>query len=362
MPAFSRLVVALAFLTALGTFYEARTGYNAFYVWSAKVLHPLATVPHAPTEIHPRYGSKTVVGPTQHGLALASMLSVGLPFAVLPLLKARTPGRRLSYLLVIGLILAADLTTYRKTASFAPLAAFIVLAAYKREILRWAPIAVIVLVPVIHFASPGALGGVTQIFPSSSHGDYTDGRAGDYSAVTPDILNNVILGRGFDTLDTSNFRSYRILDNEYLDILFVVGVVGLLSYLGIVFAALMTAHGVIRRGGERAPPALAAAAGCAAFGILSGTYDAMGFPQAVYSFLFAAGLIAVAASKRGRARPPQVDGLPRIPHWGGPIFTSGRRRTGSPLRRAPLFDSIRRRSGGSESEAENLDHGPQVDE
>ena len=48
---------------------------------------------------------------------------------------------------MIGLILAADLTTYRKTATYAPLAAFIVLAAYKRQILRWTPIAIIVLIP-----------------------------------------------------------------------------------------------------------------------------------------------------------------------------------------------------------------------
>ena len=39
---------------------------------------------------HPsEFGSKIVVGPTQHGLALASMLTIGLPFAVLPLLEAR---------------------------------------------------------------------------------------------------------------------------------------------------------------------------------------------------------------------------------------------------------------------------------
>ena len=59
----------------------------------------------------------------------------------------------------------------------------------------------------------------------------------------------------------------------------------------------------------RAPPALAAAAGCAAFGLLSATYDAAAFPQAVYSFLFAAGLTAVLASKRAnrsRPRPPIV--------------------------------------------------------
>jgi hypothetical protein len=308
MPAFSRLILGLTCLTALGTFYESRTGYNVFFVWSGQLLHPIASVGASPTVIHPKFGAKTVVGPTQHGLALASMLTIGLPFAVLALMQARERAQRLRYLLMVGLIMAADLTTYRKTATYAPLAAFIVLAVYKRQLLRWAPVAIIVLIPVIHFISPGALGGVTKIIPSSSNGDYTDGRAGDYAAVAPDILNNVIIGRGYGTMDTLNWRSYRVLDNQYLGTLFVVGVVGLLSYLAIVFMALMTAHRVIKRGGVRAPPALAAAAGCAAFGMVSATYDAAGFPQAVYSFLFAAGLIAVAGSKRTHGASAPADG------------------------------------------------------
>jgi O-antigen ligase len=234
------------------------------------------------------------------------MLTIALPFAVLPLLEARRPSERLRYLLVIGLILAADLSTYRKTAIYAPIAAFIVLIAYKRQLLRWTPIAIIVLIPLIHFASPGALGSIKQIVPTSSGADYTDGRAANYSAVAPDILNNVIIGRGYGTLDTANWRTYRILDNQYLDTLFVVGVVGLVAYLAIVFTAIMTAHRVIKRGGLRASPTLAAAAGCAAFGLVSATYDAGGYPQAVYSFLFAAGLIAVAASKRMQSQPAQA--------------------------------------------------------
>ena len=303
MPAFSRLILGLTCLTALGTFYESRTGYNVFFLWSSQLLHPIATVLPSPTVIHPRFGAKTVVGPTQHGLALASMLTIGLPFAVLPLLSARRGMQRLRYLLMMGLILAADLTTYRKTATYAPLAAFIVLAAYKRQILRWTPVALIILIPLIHVISPGALGGVTKVVPSSSGADYTDGRSVDYAAVAPDILNNVIIGRGYGTLDVTNWRTYRILDNQYLGTLFVVGAVGLAAYLAIVFCAMMTAHGVIKRGGIRAPPALAAAAGCAAFGLVSATYDAAGFPQAVYSFLFAAGLIAVAASKPTQSQP-----------------------------------------------------------
>lgn len=324
VPAFSRLIMALACLTAVGVIYQSRTGTNLFFSWSSMLLGPLAIVEKPPV------GDVTAIisGPTQHGLALASMLTIALPFSILPLLEARETGQRLKYLLVIGLILGADFSTNERTAIFAPVAAIIVLAAYKRQILRWAPLAIIVLIPVIHFASPGALGNVTSILPTSGgSADYTDGRAGDYAAVAPDILDNLILGRGFGTMNTQNWRTYRILDNQYLDTIFVVGVVGLVAYLAIVFCAMMTAHGVIKRGGVRAPPALAAAAGCAAFGLVSATYDAAGFPQAVYSFLFAAGMIAVLASKRDQPRATQAV----IGHAGS---TSGRLRSSSvPVRR-----------------------------
>jgi hypothetical protein len=320
VPAFTRLVMALACLTAVGVIYQSRTGNNLFFSLSGTLLGPFAQVAAAPTD-----NAKLIIsGPTQHGLALASMLTIALPFAVLPLLEARRPSERLKYLVIIGLILAADFSTHEKTGTFAPIAAFIVLAAYKRQILRWMPLAIIVLIPVIHFASPGALGGIGEILPTStSQADYSDGRAYDYPAVAPDILNNLILGRGYGTMNTQNWRIYRILDNQYLGTLFQVGVIGLISYLAIVVFGMVTAHGVIRKGGVRAPPALAASAGCAAFGLLSATYDAAAFPQAVYSFLFVAGLLAALASKQAQ---PQL-----VPAAAAPVgSTSGRLRTAPP--------------------------------
>lgn len=320
VPAFTRLVMALACLTALGVIYESRTGVNLFYSLSSSVLGSFAQVAAPPTD-----NAKLIIsGPTQHGLALASMLTIALPFAVLPLLEARRPGQRFKYLVMIGLILAASLSTHEKTGMLAPIVAFIVLASYKRQILRWMPVAIIVLIPVIHVAAPGALGGVNALIPgASSQADYSDGRAYDYPAVAPDILNNLILGRGYGTMNTQNFRIYRILDNQYLGTLFEVGVLGLISYLAIVVFAMVTAHGVIRKGGVRAPPALAASAGCAAFGLLSATYDAASFPQAVYSFLFVAGLIAALASKPDQ---PQLTPAPAM-HVGS---TSGRYHTALP--------------------------------
>ena len=351
MAAFARLILILTCLTALGTLYEAHTGYNVFYLWSAKLLSPIASVAPPPTHIHPLYGRKIIVGPTEHGLALATMLTVALPFAVLPLLETRRTGERLFYLMVIGLILAADLSTAEKTAMFAPLAAFSVVMAYKRQLRRWAPVAVIALVPVIHFAAPGALGGVKNILPitSTSNSDYTDGRASDYSAVAPDILNNLVIGRGYGTLDAHNWRWYRILDNEYLGELFGVGFVGLLAYLAVVLTPLTTAHGVIKAGGVRAPPALAAAAGCAAFGVVSATYDAMGFAQAPYTFFFVAGLIAVAASERTESqRSPESWLMDVLRHRAeSRIVTAGR--PGSPRFRTVHLPADPTDRGGGEA-------------
>jgi O-antigen ligase len=298
IPAYTKLILTLTCITALGTLYEAHTGYNVFYLWSAKILKPIASVLPPPTAINLSYGRPTVVGPTAHGLAVTSMLTIALPFAVLPLLQAKTLRKRLGYIIVIGLILAAELSTARKTAFIAPMGAFVVLVAYNRKLLRWSPLAVIALIPVIHFAAPGTIGTLTSILGSAKSSDSTAGRVSDYSAVAPDIYAHLITGSGYGTLNPDNYRWYRILDNEYLDELFQLGLLGLLSYLAIVVCAVTTAHRVIKRGGPRAPPTLAAAAGCVAYGVVSATFDATGFPQAPYTFLFAAALIVVTAASQ----------------------------------------------------------------
>jgi O-antigen ligase len=308
MMAFAKLILGLTVLTAVGTLYEARSGYNVFYLWSAKLLHPIATVLASPTIIHPVDGNRPqVVGPTDHGLALTSMLTIALPFAILPLLEAKQLGKRVLYLVIIGLILAAELATDRKTAVVAPLAMLVVLMAYRRQLLRWVPIGLIALIPVIHVVSPGTLGTITNITATGGSSASTAGRVNDYSAVAPDILSNLAIGRGYGTLDPDNWTWYRILDNEYLDELFQVGVIGLVAYLAIIVSALVTAHPLIRAGGDRAPPVLAAAAGCAAYATVSATFDALAYPQAPYMFLFAAGLITVTAKERaalgGAVRP-----------------------------------------------------------
>jgi O-antigen ligase len=300
VAAYGRLILGLAVVTALGTLYESRTGYNVFYILGGQLLHPIATVVPSPTNIHPTWseGREIVVGPTKHGLALASMLSIALPFAVIRLQEVKSWQSKTRCLAIICVLLAASLATHRKTAIVAPVAAFAVLAAYNPRMLRWAPLTAVVLIPVIHFAAPGALG-TFDILATASSSDSTTQRVSDYSGIAPDVLSHPIIGEGYGSLNTTNTRWYRILDNEYLDELFQVGILGVLAYLAMVLAPLVTARGVIKRAGGRAPPIVAAAAGCAAYAVVSGTFDAMSFPQAPYSFFFMAGLIAAAAASQG---------------------------------------------------------------
>ena len=295
LGAYAKLILTLTCLTAAGTIYEAHTGINLFYEWSGKIFSPIATVMPAPTSLVNPSGRPLIVGPTAHGLAVTSMLTIALPFAVLPLLTTKRTYKRIGYIVIIGLILAAEVSTARKTAFVAPVAAFIVLMAYNRRLRRWAPFMVLALIPVIHFAAPGALGQLTGVLGGAANSASTNGRVSDYAAVTPDILNHPLIGRGYGTLDPDNYLWYRILDNEYLDEIFQVGFLGLIAYVAIIVSALTTAHRVIKRGGQRAPLALAAAGGCAAFGVVSATFDSAGFPQAPYTFFFAAAVITITA-------------------------------------------------------------------
>jgi hypothetical protein len=165
---------------------------------------------------------------------------------------------------------------------------------------------ILALIPVVHVAAPGAIGTFTGILGGGASSASTQGRLSDYGAVGPDILSHLVIGRGYGTLDPDNYRWYRILDNEYLDQLFQVGVVGLVAYFAIVVTALTTAHRVIRQNGTYAPLALAAAAGCAAYGVVNATFDAAGFPQAPYTFMFVAALIVVAAVRQRQEQRSRV--------------------------------------------------------
>jgi O-antigen ligase len=296
---FSVLIVSLAVITAVGTIYEKKVGYNVFYETSKSIFSPVAEVAPSPTDVNPDPTTTprpTITGPTRHALSVTSILGMALPFAVV--LAAIAPDRRKRILWAIAacVIIAGALITQRKSGAVVPAMALLVLFFLRpRQLLRLAPFGVAALAIAL-VVTPGIFSTVRELGHTSEQ-DSTQGRTSDYPAVVPDILTRPVIGRGYGTLDSERVDTYRIFDNEYLGQLFQVGALGLLAFIALIVTPLFAARSMLRSDDPvRGPPALAAGAACLAFGVACALYDILTFPQAPYLFLFCGAMCICAAS------------------------------------------------------------------
>lgn len=304
---FSILILVLGSLAALGTIWEYRTDFNVFFNWSAKLL-PLGLFHVAPDIADPIYERPAVTGPATHGLAIATMFALALPFAIAGALNTQDRRSRALYLLAAAVLLTGAIATIRKTAVIVPVAALTTLIAFRpRECLRLWPWGLAVVVVMVGLA-PGAAGQVKSQLASIGTSQSTIGRTSDYEAIQPDLLAHRIIGRGYGTYDHDQ---YRLLDNQYLGVLIETGLLGLASYLALILVVVLIAVGPIRaRDPVRGPPALAAAAAAAAFGVATALFDVLSFPQAPYLFFFVAGMAVVAASQSHVRLTAENEGAP----------------------------------------------------
>lgn len=297
---FATYLIGLATMISVGLLIERHTGYNIFYEWSRTILGPIARVQPSPTNIHPAFGTEgrlVVVGPTLHGLAATTMLVVVMPFALVRVFDATSRRSWWLNATAFALMLAGALATDRKTALVVPVAVVIYFACYRpRQVLRLAPLGLVVLIGFIHLVSPQSLGTVLNLGNAETSSSTTH-RVGDFSNVTPDVLAHPMLGRGFGTINSDKATEFRINDDEYIDELWEVGAFGLLAFMWMILAPVVLARVAIR---ARAPTtsslALAASAGCVAFFVVCVLFDALAFPQAPYMFFLVGALTTIAAA------------------------------------------------------------------
>jgi hypothetical protein len=299
LRAFAVLIAILATMTAAGTIYEQKFGYNVFYDVASTVFSPVATVDPAPTDISPDPrlpGRPLIAGPTRHPLSVASVLGMALPFAVVLAAIAPTLRRRVLWGLAACAIVAGALVTQRKSGAVVPGFALLALLALRpRQLLRLAPFGIVALGLGLAL-SGGGFSSVQQLGNSGTTGS-TLGRTSDYPAIVPDLLSNPLFGRGYGTLDAARVDTYRVFDNQYLGQVYQVGAFGLFAFLALIVTPLLVVRTVLRSDNPlRGPPALAAGAGCLAFGIAAALYDILSFSQAPYLFLCMAAMCTCAAS------------------------------------------------------------------
>jgi hypothetical protein len=305
---FVTYLIGLATVMAIGILIERRTGYNIFYNWSKAILGPIANVEPSPTDIHPAFGTEgrvAVVGPTQHGLAATTMLVVVMPFALVRMFDATSRRSWWLNAVAFALMLAGAMATDRKSAVLVPIAVVLYIACYRpRQVLRLAPLGLIALVGIVHFASPGALGTVFNLNRDVASSSTTH-RTSDFTDVGPDVLAHPALGRGFGTLNPDHPSQFRINDDEYIDELWQVGALGLLAFVWMILAPVVIARSAIRtRGPTVASLALATSSGCIAFLVVCALFDALAFPQAPYMFFVVAALTTIAAAgPQGNVEP-----------------------------------------------------------
>ena len=291
--AFMKYILVLAVLCALGIIWEYRFHYNVFYSGSDALLPNIFQVQLVDPAAVDEIGRIQTRGPAQLGLEAAAMLIMALPIAIVGVMESRRWRTRLAYGLAGCILLAAAVSTYRKTGLIAPIAVLVTLAWFRpRELFKLAPLGVVALL-AIHALSPGALGSsVGQLSGGRLSGAGTvNDRTSDYDAIRPDVWSRPALGRGYGSYEQAQ---YRILDSEILHRTVEMGVIGLVAYLFMPVSVLLAMGRLVRlRDRLRSPPALVAACAAAVFLTVSAFFDAMSFPHVPYIFMTFAGLAAV---------------------------------------------------------------------
>jgi hypothetical protein len=294
VPSFLKYTLVLACLCAAGTIWEYRFHYNVFYDLPARFLPGVFTVGAPESSAVDEIGRRLVRGPAEIPLEMVAMIAMALPIALVGLLQTTERRGRILYGLATCLLLAAAVSTYRKSAFLAPLAVILTLAFFLRgRLLRLAPVGVLGLA-AIHVLSPGAFGSIAVQLNANRLGVTTvSDRTSDYDAVRADLWSHMAFGRGFGTYD---HLSYRILDMELLHQLMEVGIVGLIAYVSLAVAIVIVARRLIHGPHPSATSVgLIAAAAAMAFLVVSSLFDVMSFPHCPYILLFLAGFLAVTA-------------------------------------------------------------------
>jgi hypothetical protein len=318
VPAFLKFTLGLAVLCAIGVIWEYRFRYNAFYSISDMVLPGFFHVaPVDPNEVDD-IGRRMTRGPAEHPLETVAMLSMALPIALVGIIHSADRRRQIMYGLAACLLIAAAISTYRKSALLAPAAVVLTIAYFRRrELLRLAPLGFISVV-LIHALSPGALGSILfQLHPSRLGVSTVSDRAADYDAIRPDLWTHLAFGRGYGSYD---HVSYRVLDSEILNRIVDTGALGLLTLVLLVLSIVIAASGPIRsRPSVWGSPALAVAAAAVAFLVLAFLFDVSSFPHTPYILMSLAGLLAVVIGPpdpeelEDRSTPSHRAALRRLP-------------------------------------------------
>ena len=294
---------------AIGVFaiYEARTGYNVFdhlHKWFS-FFEPTRAIKESA-----RRGTRLRVrASAQHPIALGAALTMAMPLAAYLVSRARTQLRSLFWGVAGVLAVVGALTTVSRTVVSMALAMTIVgLLVRKHLVLRHWPLA-LVLLAAVHVAAPHTLGSLYHSFlpkggivhsQTARQGETGSGRVADVAPGLRSWRQAPVFGHGLGTGKVSRSDEPGtivdpktgapiIFDDQYLNSLVSIGLLGLIGVLWFVWGGVRRLVGSARRlAGPESDLIAACAVSCAGFGVGMLTFDAFSFVQCTLVFFLIA--------------------------------------------------------------------------
>jgi hypothetical protein len=303
-----RGLVIGATIVAASAIYESRTGYNPFD-HLAEWIPALIRESRAVFEL--RGGSLRAYASAQHPIALSAALFMTFPLALYLIARAQTRLRAQLWGVAAAICAMGAVATISRTTVIMVVAILAVgLWVRGRQVLRFWPL-LLVLPVAIHFAVPGALGGIYRAFDpqegltsdlTTRSGESGSGRLADIEPGLNVWSESPLYGNGIGTRVTSGEAGAAqtalgaegaviFFDNEWLGTLVQLGILGIVGTAWFVFGSLVTLGRFSRRvRGPRSDLAAACAAAIGAFGVSMFVFDAFAFVQSTIVFFMIAAI------------------------------------------------------------------------
>lgn len=278
-----RLVVGGALMACLGLLQFA-TGQS--FVDSVSI--PGLTPTQAFSSVQDRSGFARAAGSAMHPLEYAVVLSLILPIALTLALNDKNRHVLLRWAPVAAIVLALTLSSSRSALLGLFVGILILFPTWPRAVKIRAMIAAIGLFIAVYALVPGMIGTLRYLFANITEDPSAQSRASSYGLVVDFFLRSPLLGRGFGTF----LPTYRILDNQYLQLLMDIGLIGLCAFLAVLLSSAGCAFAARRRTTDALQRQLGQALGASvcAGGILTAFFDAFAFPMAGGTIFLVCGL------------------------------------------------------------------------
>jgi O-antigen ligase len=181
-----------------------------------------------------------------------------------------------SWLAVTLIAMSAAVSVSRSAILGIMVAAFVLLPTWPRRRRVRAIVTAFVFTIAMRLVVPGLIGTILSLFRNLGGDPSVQGRTQDYATASAQIDAKPWLGRGFGTYLPSR---YGPLDNQYLGSLVETGLIGMLTFILVMFAAIYAARSARRASTDPDFRDLAQSLVASVVVVIVGsvTYDQLGF-------------------------------------------------------------------------------------